>query len=405
MKNVSRDAFYLLLLAALVVIATCCGDDAHDPAKQSNEQYGQPAPGVGGLSLGNDQTPGGCPRAVVTSAMGLSWQHLNHRISLWKVMPEQNGCPENVPADVPLHIGFVGGNWSTGETLTDLPGYEYGYFAVDSPGNIRFVSMDVELWIDPPTYESSRHIVLSLPELGLSGFTKITVLLSGLTLSTDVEQIDPQYPEDYRPDLGYTSRGIGAGVRNIVKNGAVLGFDVGAKFELGLADRPDMNAAILRARTKAVVRLQIVALREGNIHCAGHGYFLEYDPPRLLGQPNYDHAPVGLREFVVQGTPGIANAFIALQSFDFKLFGSVTEGDYIRAFSVKADLLAYNPQSGQAEIDLDGFASNAGLLTYETMENDFTATLALIQFANGAARAGSISNTFETGEAEVVLPQ
>ena len=95
--------------------------------------------------------------------------------------------------------------------------------------------------------------------------------------------------------------------------------------------------------------------------------------------------------------------FLGLEGFNLALFGSVEKGDYIRELSVQAELLDYNPSTGEAVVDLDGFASNASLLTYEIMETDFEARLALVQLPDGSVEQRRIQREFEVGQTAIPL--
>ncbi len=337
-----------------------------------------------------------CFRAVVTSGMGLSWKWLNHRISLWGVYPRQDACPDF--GDIELAAEFVGGNWSTGQTLTDTPSVDYRYTIVDGDKSMAFLPLRATLWLAAPEDEAEAALEIPLAEKGMDGYESYLVLLNGLELSTDVPQYDPEYPADYDPALGYTSRGIGAGVGDLNVDGQTATFTAWARFDHGPADRDDMNRAMARARTKAVVHVLIVGMNGGAATMTDHGYDLIYDPPSLLFQSKYEHAPEDMRRVEIDGDAGYEKSFIALQSFNFDIFGSTHNGDYIRDFSVQALMTDYDPGSGKALVDLDGYASNASLLTYEQMENSFCARVALIQIPGGAAESGHIESEFETGE-------
>ena len=52
---------------------------------------------------------------------------------------------------------------------------------------------------------------------------------------------------------------------------------------------------------------------------------------------------------------------------------------------------------------MDGFASNVGLLTYETMENDFSADIVLFQLPDGSVAPARLEQPFETGETYLPL--
>ena len=339
----------------------------------------------------------GCHRAVVTSGLGLRWANVNHRISLWDVHPLQDACPEEVPGGVTLSVGSIGGPWSTGQVAADIPSVSYDYSAVDS-GAAGFATLFVPITIDAPSPTGSASTAVVLADHGLDGYGQYAVLLSGLTLTTSVEQVDPLYPDGYDPAYGYTSRGIGAGVEGLAVQGGVARFEAWARFEHGPADRPDMNEAMAHARTRAVVHILLVGINGGAATTETKAYTLEYPPPPLLFAKEYTHAPEAVRLTEIAGTPGLPVALPGLTSFDFRLFGPVIEGDYMRDFSVSAPVRTYDPATGRAVLDVDGFASNVGLLTYETMENNFSAGLVLLQLPAGSAAPGRLREPFETGE-------
>jgi hypothetical protein len=346
-----------------------------------------------------------CPRAVVSSGLGLAWKRLNHRISYWSLHPNQQTCPSAAPAGVTLTAGNVGGDWSTGVVLEDTPLAHYRYFAVDGGGRLGFAAVDFELAIDPPGYEAKTPAEVPLASAGLAGFADYAVLLQGLTLTTDAPQPDPDYPVDYDRAQGYASRGLGAGVADLAVVDGRARFTVWARFELGPADRPAMNRAMRHARTRARVYALLVGLRDAALTHAEHGYTLRYDPPRRLLQRDYRHASPEQQRFAVAGRPGFPVAFLGLESFDFRLFGGAANGDYLRELSVQAKLVDYNPATGAATVVLDGFASNASwALTYETMINKFSARLALVQLSGGEAQQREKSFAFRTGETTVNLP-
>lgn len=408
-KSVGYKALVSLLLTLAIAAGYGCIVTQYDQNLPEVEQTApvsageQPAANAPAAPSDVYAAASACPRAVVTSGLGLAWEKLNHRISLWRIYPDQAACPNAVPQNVPLQAGYVGGNWSTGQTASDTPLLRYRYFAVDAPEAVEFYALSVELFLDAPEDEAEKEVVLNLGEVGLAGKAAYTVLLSGLELRTDVKQVDPAYPPEYEPAMGYTSRGIGAAVRNLTIEEDVARFNVWARFELGKADRPRMNQAIEHARTRAVVHVLVAGLSAGAVTTAKHEYYLIYDPPWLMFQKPYNHTGPVQRHLEIQGEPGYPVAFCGLRSFDFRLFGSVKKGDYLRELSVQARLLSYDRAGGKAVLDVDGYASNASLLTYETMENKFTAELALVQLPSGSAEPGDLRQPFATGEATLNL--
>jgi len=328
--------------------------------------------------------------------MGLRWEYVNHRVSLWEVVPDAGACPARVPGDVRLTVGCIGGPWSTGQVAADIPSVSYDYFAVESDA-AAFAAVSVPVVIDAPAAVGMAAGSMVLAEHGLEGRGRYAALLAGLTLTTDVPQVDPLYPPGYDPSHGYTSRGIGAGVADLEVAGGVARFEVWVRCAHGPADRTDMNLAMQHARTLAWVHVLLVGLDRGAVTEAAHAYTLEYPPPPLLFAREYPRAPEVLRRMEIEGVPGLTVPFVGLASFDFRLFGSVAEGDYMREFSVSARLLSHDPATGRAVLDVDGYASNVGLLTYETMENDFAAGIVLLQIPSGTAEAGTVLQAFETG--------
>ncbi len=346
-----------------------------------------------------------CPRALVMRGLGLSWQKLNHRISLWRVAPQRGGCPARVPADVPLDVAYVGGSWTTGGGfMSDRPVAHYHYYAVDAPASVSFYGGQATLFIDAPADEAQTKVTVDLVAANLTGFTQYVVLLDGFELRTDVPQVDSAYPPKYDPALGYTSRGIGAAVKDLTIDQNKANFTTWARFDHGPADRGGMNAAMAHARTKVIVHYLLVGMMSGKATLAEHAYTMTYEKPRLLFQAQYEHAPPAMRRLEIPGAPGYPVAFHGLQAFDFALFKSVEHGDYMRNMVVRTDLLSYDPTTGKAMLDVDGFASNASLLTYERMENAFSARLALIQLPQGSAVPGDKVVEFETGETTMYLP-
>jgi hypothetical protein len=384
MQPMTRTDFLSLVIALVLavtagVVLTNCDDDDDDASDE--------------LVLSD-----ACPRGIVTAGMGLRWQRVNHRMSLWRMAPFTGTCPQVVPDDAFLSAAYVGGPWSTGQTATDTPTASYRYWSVDAPGMVGFAQKSVTITIDAPDDSATADAAIDLAETDMEGFDDYAILLAGLELTTDVPQVDPAYPVNYDPQHGYTSRGIGAGVMWLDVSGGVARFSAWARFAHGEADRPPMNQAIPRARTQATVHALLVGVNRGAITETAHGYFLEYDDPRLLLAPDYDHAPAALRALTIDGEPGFDVAFAGLTAFDFDLFGSVEKGDYIREFSVDVKLTGYDAETGIAQFDVDGFASNIGLLTYERMENDFSADVALIQVPAGTAQQRTIKEPFATGE-------
>jgi hypothetical protein len=375
-------------------------DDGATPPPPANPAGAPPADPLAPAAIIGQS---GCPRAVVTSGLGLGWERLNHRVSLWDIHPAWDACPAGLH-DTRLEIGFVGGNWSTGQTFTDTPLVRYRHTFVAAPGNIAFAQIAVPLELFPPNHTASAEATFGLATAKLDGFAHHDVFLQGFAIDTDVPQTDPDYPDKYEPGLGFTPRGLTASVGDLRIGNDEAVFTVTAGLPLGPADRSDMNAAMPHARMEATVYVVVVGFNDGAITDAEHGYVVEQERPWFLFQPNYPHAASELRRFSIAGREGYPVAFLALRGFSFALYGDNENADYLRELSALATLLDYDPATGRAVVDLDGYASNVGLLTYEQLETDFKADIALVQLPGGLAIAGALDATFDTGETDFTLP-
>lgn len=380
-RSTPRSALVLLLVALVSAGSSCEGGGETESA--------------GGIDAG-------CHQAVVMSGFGLRWATLNHRISLWSVYPYLEGPCPGAPGDRLLAVGCVGGPWSTGHIGTDTPWVSYEYWTLESPF-AAFSTVSIPITIDAPSAFGTASVRIDLARTGLRGYQRYAALLSGLTLTTSVKQENPFYPPEYDPSWGYTSRGIGAGILDLRTDDGTLDLAVWARFEHGPSDRADMNRALQHARTRAVVHVLLVGLSSGVYTAETVSYRLEYPRPRRFFAPDYPHAPEELRRIEIRGAAGLPVAVVGLSGFDLCLFGSSNRGDYMRELSASVRLVSYESSSGKALLDVDGFASNVGLLTYETMENDFSATVVLLQLPEGGAAAGRIEKAFETGETFIEL--
>lgn len=390
----------LLVTAAIPTILSC--SEKHRPPEPAAAEAGPSAPASMRPAAVSVGTP--CRQQMVTSGMGLRWKRVNHRISRWEISPQTPAdCSAASNPEFSLRVGCMGGNWSTGQTMKDTPILDYRYFVVNSK-YAAFLPVNVELTIEAPSPEAEREVSLSLREHGLAGFSAYEVLLNGLALDTDVPQTSPAYPAQYDPALGYTTRGIGAAVHGLSVERGMARFTVRARFELGTADRFRMNRAVRCAQTRATVQALLVGLRAGHVTALERRLVIRHPRPWVLLQPEYEPTSATERRLELAGEPGYAEAFLGLREFAFRLFAPDGKADYLRELSVQAEILGYEPDTGRTVVDLNGYASNVGLLTYRTMINRFSARLALVQLPGGEVRAGRKTLEFPVGTTALPLP-
>ena len=319
------------LMAALGLALLLCGCDKHGSigdSEQSREVYSQ-----------TDPTPfqgPACQRQVVTTGLGFWWDRFNHRMSLWRMFPNEDGsCPDTVPEGQQLNLATVGGSFTTGTVFRDNPWFVYDYMAVDSP-DIRFIPGRTVLYVKGPDFTTKKRVNIGLPDLGDFESSTAEVLIRGFELNTGIEQTDPQYPEDYDPSLGYTSKGMGLRVYDPTLGDAGASFTAWCRFEPAEADRDDMNSAIPPSTTRIVLDYLVVLVSAGNTVRKEHSYTLTYSEPTLLWEQKIEHADDSLRRMNIQGASGIRTAFIGLTAFNWRLFGDSSRGDYIRELNVEA---------------------------------------------------------------------
>lgn len=402
LKSVFILHFCLLIIAILFLFTGSGCENDERPVDADNASY---APDDDADETDDDDLPDdvfGCPRHLVTSGFGLAWKNLNHRISLWDVHPLQPACPKSVKENTILNIGYIGGDFSTGDIMSDVPIYQYSGYAINTKNSLSFRSGAAELIVQPPDYTVEKEITLRGDQFGDQRSS--TVLISGLTVDTDIEQIDPDYPDSYAPELGYTVRGMGVWIENIRVEEGRLQFSLQAKFEPGIGDRPAMNDAIRHARIRMKVYYTAVTMHQGIATTIEHGYLLEYPPPTFLIPQHIAHASENQREITISGYPGYGLAFCGFMGFDFSLFGDSGKGDYIREISINASLVDYEPFSGKTVLDIDGYASNSSLTAWETMKNDFLAKVTVVQFNSSWLSPINMSDQFTTGSANIPLP-
>lgn len=242
------------------------------------------------------------PSHTVWSGWNHTWGMLSHRVSLIEV---QAGPPTEARS------GILGGDWSTGDTWSDDVNHRIhqqhviGDQISAETGSITFtVSAD----------GGEANATLETPDPDL-------VVLHGFRINTDTDQPD-DYPDDYDPALGYTSRGFAVGVNHT--DGSNV--NASATVRWGPRDRDNMNRALAIAHTEVTVYFTaLYGLTDVDTATYTGNQDLAHDPP------NSDQAPLA-QPLSWEGF-GVA----AIQSFDLSLHDTDggNGGDYLRSFGVE----------------------------------------------------------------------
>jgi hypothetical protein len=367
-----------------------------------------------------------CASFVIPTAMGLAWENLNHRISRYAI--QLSPAPGEACLAERVETVFIGGDYSTGETLTDIPRLRWSgtRIAATSPEQMGAARLRLDFLIDAAAGgEATLTETLDRDALHLLHYPHVIALVEGLALRTDVAQA-AGYPDDYDPAHGYTSRGIGAELRVVEFDEAEILLEAILRFAHGTSDRKNMNGAMASALTEGSLDVLLIGLAEAPVE-GSVDYGLEVEVPPLMRDVEVPHAPALERQLVLalpasgagggqSGLSGISG-LVGWTGFRFELDPVETEGAgyYIRELS-----LGLNPTisavggsaPGPLLVDVDGYASNASkFVAYYGMRSRFLGHVAWLPLlvTNEALLEASgsmgLSESFETGSASFELPR
>ena len=252
---------------------------------------------------GPDGDTGDTAVHTIWSGWNHTWGLLSHRLSLAQVRAGTGNTATS---------GILGGDWSTGESWSDDVNYRIHQQDVEG-SQLQVEHGMTTLIVGPDGSASGVEATEMLDDAQL-------VVLQGFEITTDVAQ-DDDYPSDYDPALGYTSRGFGMGVS--LEDGQV---HAEARVSWGPRDRPDVNGAIPFAQTGVTVYWTAIngidALTETTYNA---------DQERAHSPPNSPQA--GMSEPVDWAGTGVS----AIRSFDLSLTDTDggTGGDYLRSFGAE----------------------------------------------------------------------
>ena len=243
------------------------------------------------------------PVHTIWSGWNHTWGMLSHRVSLIEVRTGEAGQARS---------GILGGDWSTGDTWSDDVEHRIHQQHVTG-AEITVETGTITFTVGPDGGTSTAPLDMLDPD---------TVVLQGFTINTDVAQAS-DYPTDYDPALGYTSRGFGMHLRYLPALGVVEGE---ADVRWGPRDRGDMNRALEVAQTEVTIHFAAVKTAAGVKRAQYTGsQDLLHDPPnsdqRALTEP------LNWSGF---GVSGIESFALLLDDTD-----GGSGGDYLRSFGVE----------------------------------------------------------------------
>ena len=191
------------------------------------------------------------------SGFHYEWETLSHRLSLHQAHLHEDGS---------MTMGMIGGDWSTGELFSDLPGFHMYQQQISDP-DLSLIYGETTIVLDA---DQPQEITIDL-EPGVVG-----VALQGFRINTDIVQSE-DYPQDYNPAHGYTASGYTIGLEPDLDN---LQANVFAQVDWGPQDRDNMNAAMLLAKSEMTVYWS--QIKGATVPVSYHlelSETHEYDPP------------------------------------------------------------------------------------------------------------------------------
>lgn len=322
------------------------------------------------------------------------WLYLSHRVAYLRAgveRPDPDGS-----FGVPL--GLIGGDWSTGQFADDYPWYRVEHQRVSTDavqGWFGTTTMTV-----PTTGHAQQRVTIDLDATKLPADGDKIVVLQGLCFDT-ARPLGRDYAGSYDPALGWTVRGFGVGVEAVGASEDTLDLDVSAHFQAGPLDREDLNEAIPHSEVQATVAYAVLNLPDGVLTPAEHHSSMFF-PSQGESYSETPLPPDDERTATVEGVAGYPTAVPVLQGFDFELNAAHDPdraGRYLRGWHARVDAFDYDPDTGAADIRIDGWASHSSAFQEGDLEVEFHARLGLLQLPESATpHAGSTAGHFEIGK-------
>ncbi len=320
---------------------------------------------------GNKDTGDSPPEtAYVLSGFNHTWDKLSHRVSLAEVA---------IDADGEITSGIIGGDFSTGDVASDFVDVRVSQSKITGEG--VYIGHGVVDVVVGPDGAFSETVTLEVPGISKAGM--VTAAFGGFRIATDTAQ-GSDYPSDYDPALGYTTKGFGFAVGEPSLSGDTATLTVSGEVRWALtnndtdpADRSDMNGAIPFAQTEVSLHYTVIGV-DGSMETASGTGSVDYPNGFYSEQPPLSEADLGI-SLASDGT-----GFPVIRSFDLLLEdlhpddGSVTEfGDYIRSYGI--ELAAASTVGVSTEV------TNSSVIEIATIRFTPTAEVGWVQLSGDAS--------------------
>lgn len=288
-------------------------------------------------------------KAPLLQGFSVRWEEHPHRVRALGV---------DLRADR-LGLRCEGGTWANGRFRADRVRWRASAATLAGPG-VAALTGSTPLRLEGGwrpgerrPAEAAGQVELELSP-ALAACEAVGVVLRGFEL-----EADGRHPP------GYTTRSLGAGLREVRREGARLRFAPWLRFEAGPV--PDRLQRLGDYGSRGEVRWTVVGLARGALSAAHHASLIQGAAGLSPARPRGDHQTRSLR---LSGARGLPLAVPALRGFRIELnphaSGPWPAGRYLRELEVGVATRRYEPALGRAELDLEGHFSNAGQVSWAT---------------------------------------
>ncbi|HCH65211.1 MAG TPA: hypothetical protein DFR83_20570 [Deltaproteobacteria bacterium] len=261
----------------------------------------------------------------VLAGFNHTWDFLSHRVSLSELFIEADGT---------ITSGIIGGDFSTGDIALDFVRFRVAQSRVTAPGLfVGHGSLDL---VVGPDGAFSETVTLDVP--GIADAGSVTAAFAGFRVSSNTAQ-GADYPTDYDPALGYTTKGWGFTIGEPTLSGDTATLTVsGIKRwaptdnDADPADRSDMNGAIPYAQSEISVYYTVIGF-DGVLTPATGSASVDYPHGSYSAQPPMTQDDLGI------GLDASGVGFPILRSYDLLLEDQTSDqwGDYIRSYGIELE--------------------------------------------------------------------
>jgi|GEM_PF-1184369 len=290
----------------------------------------------------------------VLAGFNHTWFQLSHRISLSEVKLAEDGT---------ITSGIIGGDFSTGDVASDYVNFRVTQSVITS-SDVYTGHGSVDVVVGPDGL-LSETVSIDVP--GISNASNVTAAFAGFRVSSDTAQ-GTDYPDNYDPALGYTTKGFGFSIGEPTLSGDTVTLTISGEKrwaptndDADPADRSDMNGAVPFAQSEVSVYFTVIGF-DGTLTTGSGTSSVDYPNGNYSDQPPLTESDLGI-SVATDGT-----GFPVIRSFDLLIEDQESDewGDYIRSYGV--ELADGDPMSVTTELTNSSLLEIAAIRFIPTVE-------------------------------------